>query len=101
MMQHEAAARGTHASMADLRETVLYQEAERLCHTLRHVGTGLISDAADVSTNGNHAVFAGTLVAALTGSPPTRICTTESSTGDTRVLTFGPNVDRLPKFSPD
>ena len=100
-MQHDAVTQVSHASMPDLRKTALYQEAERLCHTLRQVGTGLISDAAEVSTNGTHAVFAGTLVAVLTGSPPTRICTTELSTGDTRVLTFGPNVDRLPKFSPD
>ena len=101
MMQNEAAGRKGHGPYADLRETGLYQEAECLCRTLRQAGTGLISDAADISTNGTHAVFAGTLVAALTGLPPTRICTTELSTGDTRVLTFGPNVDRLPKVSPD
>src|SRR5262249_2351008 len=32
---------------------------------------------------------------------PTRICVAELETGATRVLTFGPNTDRLPKFSPD
>src|SRR5205807_1686910 len=37
----------------------------------------------------------------LEGSPPTRICLTQLATGETRVLTFGPNSDRSPKFSPD
>ncbi|MGH8181829.1 MAG: S9 family peptidase, partial [Steroidobacteraceae bacterium] len=30
-----------------------------------------------------------------------RVCLTDLTTGDTRVLTFGPNTDRLPKISPD
>ena len=37
----------------------------------------------------------------LEGTPPTRICQVDLTSGDTRVLTFGPNTDRLPKFSPD
>src|SRR5690348_8586767 len=37
----------------------------------------------------------------LEGIPPTRIAMTELATGNTRVLTFGPHDDRLPKFSPD
>jgi dipeptidyl aminopeptidase/acylaminoacyl peptidase len=85
----------------DIRATVLYDEAEALHRAIRQPGTGLISDAAEVSTNGTQAVFAGTLVETLKGSPPTRICLTDLATGDTRVLTFGLNVDRLPKFSPD
>src|SRR5262249_869690 len=80
-----------------------YQEAASLYTTLRQPGTGQISDAAevDVSAGGQYAVFSGTVVDRLEGLPPTRICLTDLSTGDTRVLTFGPNVDRLPKFSPD
>src|SRR5207245_1383599 len=31
----------------------------------------------------------------------TRICSTDLASGYTRVLTFGPNIDRSPKFSPD
>lgn len=87
----------------DIRQTEVYREAEALFQTLRRPGTGQISDAADVhvSPDGAQAVFAGTIVEKLEGAPPTRICLTELSTGDTRVLTFGPNVDRLPKFSPD
>ena len=85
----------------DLRRTALYQEVESLILTLRQPGAGLVSDAAEVSTNGRQAAYAGTLVEALEGTPPTRICLADLATGDTRVLTFGPNVDRLPKFSPD
>lgn len=87
----------------DIRRTALYQEAERLHQTLRQPGSGQVSDAAEVhaSPDGRYAVFAGTLVDTLEGALPTRICLTELATGDTRVLTFGPNVDRLPKFSPD
>jgi dipeptidyl aminopeptidase/acylaminoacyl peptidase len=85
----------------DIRETGVYREAAALYQALRQPGTGLISDAVDVSSNGSQAVFAGTIVEALNGAPPTRICSTDLASGDTRVLTFGPNVDRLPKFSPD
>ena len=87
----------------DIRTTELYREVEALVKALRQPGTGQISDAVEVhaSPDGRRAVFAGTLVDALEGTPPTRICSTDLTTGDTRVLTFGPNIDRLPKFSPD
>jgi dipeptidyl aminopeptidase/acylaminoacyl peptidase len=87
----------------EIRATDLYHEIEALYKTLRQPGTGQISDAAEVrvSPDGKRAVFAGTLVDALEGTPPTRICLTALVTGDTRVLTLGPNVDRLPKFAPD
>src|SRR5688572_30055658 len=87
----------------DIRETALYREAEALFKTLRQPGTGQISDAVEVhvSPDGQRAVFTATLMDKLEGSPPTRIALTELSGGDTRVLTFGPNTDRLPKFSPD
>jgi len=85
----------------DIRKTRLYQEAEALYRAQRQPGSGLISDAAELSTDGVRAVFAGTIVDALSGIPPTRICLTDLISGDTRVLTFGPNNDRLPKFSPD
>src|SRR5258707_14835359 len=87
----------------DIRATDLYRKIDGLCKRLRQPGTGVISDAAEVhvSTDGYLAVFAGTLMDELEGTPPTRICLTHLTNGDTRVLTFGPNVDRLPKFSPD
>lgn len=84
----------------DIRETALYTEVQALWQALRQPGRGIISDASEVSTNGSHVVFAGTIVDELNGSPPTRICSTDLRTGDTRVVTFGPNCDRQPEFSP-
>jgi dipeptidyl aminopeptidase/acylaminoacyl peptidase len=87
----------------DIRESALYQEVEGLYRSFRQPGTGQISDAVEVhvSPDGGHAVFTGTLVDTLEGLPATRICSTDLATGLTRVLTFGPHFDRLPKFSPD
>jgi dipeptidyl aminopeptidase/acylaminoacyl peptidase len=87
----------------DIRDTAVYHEVDAFYRALRQPGTGQISEAVEVhvSPDGRHVVFAGTLMERLEGVPPTRICVTDLSTGDTRVLTFGPNIDRLPKFSPD
>jgi dipeptidyl aminopeptidase/acylaminoacyl peptidase len=87
----------------DLRETALFREAEALYKALRQPGTGQISDAAEVhvSPDGNRAVFAGAIMDKLEGTPSTRVCLVDLLSGDTRVLTFGPNTDRLPKYSPD
>jgi dipeptidyl aminopeptidase/acylaminoacyl peptidase len=87
----------------DIRHTALYREAQALFKAMRGTGTGQISDAADIhaAPDGTRVVFSGVLVDERDGSPPTRICTTELESGDTRLLTFGPNIDRLPKFSPD
>jgi dipeptidyl aminopeptidase/acylaminoacyl peptidase len=86
----------------DIRETDLFQEADALYKALRQPLTGRLSEAADVevSPDGAHVVFTGTLAENLEGTPPTRICRTDLATGDTRVLTFGPHSDRLPKYSP-
>jgi dipeptidyl aminopeptidase/acylaminoacyl peptidase len=86
----------------DIRGSAHYQEAEALFARLRLPGTGQIGDAAEinVSSDGSMAVFAGTLVERLEGSPPTRICLADLRAGTMRVITFGPNTDRLPKFSP-
>jgi dipeptidyl aminopeptidase/acylaminoacyl peptidase len=87
----------------DMRDTPLYREAESLLQALRSPGTGQISDAAElnVSPDGKRAVFAATIMDRLAGLPPTRIAEVEFSTGSARVLTFGPNTDRLPRYSPD
>lgn len=61
----------------------------------------MISDAADVSSNGREAAFAGTVADSLQATPPTRICVTDLSTAETRVITSGPNIDRYPRFAPD
>src|ERR1700734_1666305 len=87
----------------DIREADLYQEARALYRTLRAPGTGQVSDAEEVhvSPDGERAIFSGALMDKLEGTPSTRICLVEMASGNVRVLTFGPNIDRLPKFSPD
>lgn len=87
----------------DIRGTDLYCEIETLCRNLRQPGTGQISDAAEIhaSSDGTWVVFSGTIMDKLEGIPPTRVCATDLATGGTHVLTFGPNSDRSPKFSPD
>jgi dipeptidyl aminopeptidase/acylaminoacyl peptidase len=84
----------------DIRGTAFYCEAEDFYRATFQPGSGLIADAAEVSAHGSRAVFTGTLAETLTGTPPTRICMTELTTSVTRVLTFGPRCDRLPKFDP-
>jgi dipeptidyl aminopeptidase/acylaminoacyl peptidase len=84
----------------DIRETALYREAEALYGAFRRPGSGLIADATEISAHGGRAVFTGTLIDAGNESL-SRVCLTDLGSGDTRVLTFGPNTDRLPKLSPD
>jgi dipeptidyl aminopeptidase/acylaminoacyl peptidase len=84
----------------DIRETPLFRESESMSRAFRRPGSGLISDAAEISAQGGRAVFTGTLVNSA-NEPLSRICLIDLSSGDTRVLTFGPNTDRAPKLSPD
>jgi dipeptidyl aminopeptidase/acylaminoacyl peptidase len=87
----------------DARADPLYLEAEVLHTKLRQPGTGQISDATEVhvAPDGRYAVFAGTIVDKFNGSPPTRVCRIDLSSADIRIMTFGQNTDRLPKYSPD
>lgn len=87
----------------DIRSTSLYREVEASFTQLRRPGSGELSDAAEIhaSPDGARAVFIGTLVDRLEGTPPTRICLADLRSGDMRVLSAGPHTDRLPKFSPD
>src|SRR4051794_28222330 len=89
--------------LTDIRQTALYREAEELFRTWHQPGTGQISDAAEVnaSPQGDRAVFTGTIIDRLEGASSTRICDVALTSGETRVLTFGPHTDRLPIFSPD
>ncbi len=84
----------------DIRETALYRETEALYRTFRRPGSGLVADAAEISAHGDRAVFTGTLVDSA-NEAASRICLTDLGSGDTRVLTFGPNTDRAPRLSPD
>ncbi len=87
----------------DIRKEPQYRDAESLYRQFRQPGSGLIFDAieAHVASHGMHVVFAGSLAESLEGTPPTRLCLTDLTDGGTRVLTFGPHVDRSPKYSPD
>ena len=87
----------------DVRESTLYREAEQFYEAVCRPGTGQLSDAADVhvSPDGTRAVFAGNIFESLAGAPQSRMCLIDLASAETRVLTFGPNTDRLPKFSPD
>src|SRR4029077_20934701 len=65
--------------------------------------TGQVSDAAEIhaSPEGKHALFTGTVLDSLEGIPSTRVCKIDLVSGDVRVLTCGPRIDRLPRYSPD
>src|SRR6266404_3880263 len=87
----------------DIRESQLYREAETLYTSIWQPGTGQISDALAICAHpeGDRAAFSGVIVDRLEGTPSSRICQVNLTTGKVRVLTFGPNTDRLPKYSPD
>ena len=87
----------------DVRDTDLYKEIEALFKEIWRPGLGHIADAAEIhaSPNGDTAVFSGFILNTLEGTPPSRVCQVDLQSGDLRVLTFGPNVDRKPKYSPD
>ena len=84
----------------DIRDTTAYRDAEGVYRSVYRPGTGLVSDAAEISAFETQAVFTGILADGLDGTPPTRICLANLKTGDTRLLTAGPNFDRSPKFAP-
>lgn len=84
----------------DIRDTPLYRETEALYRTFRRPGSGLIADAGEISADGRRAVFTGNLIDPA-NEAVSRICLTDLTSGDTRVLTFGPNTDRAPKLAPD
>lgn len=87
----------------DIRGTQLYRDARKFCSDVRRPGQRRISDAAQVqvSPDGRHFAFTGTTAERIEEEPPTCIALTELATGATRLLTSGPSMDRLPKFSPD
>ena len=87
----------------DLRGTQTYAELERYASAWLKPGSGLVRDAAElaVSPDGRKVAFAGVMIEKLVGAPTTRICVADLESGDVRVVSFGPNTDRLPKWSPD
>lgn len=87
----------------DITDTPLFKEARDIYQSLYNPGSGLVADAVEVDAapDASSAVFTGTLVETLDAPSSTRICSVDITSGDVRVLTFGPNSDRLPKYSPD
>ncbi len=87
----------------DIRATDLYREILQFCSNVRQPGTGRISDCSQLhaSPDRKHVVFAGTVADRVEEEPPTRVALTELATGSTRLLTYGPNTDKLPRFSAD
>jgi len=87
----------------DIRDTALFSEAALIYQTVRQAGTGQICDAAEVqaSPDGARAVLTGVMVDKPEGAPTSRICQVELTSGEIRILTFGPHADRHPKYAPD
>jgi dipeptidyl aminopeptidase/acylaminoacyl peptidase len=87
----------------DIRETKLYKELEEYFTLLFKPGTETIIDATDlsVSPDGRFAAFTGIRIEDITGPQVTRICLVDINTGQMRVISQGPNNDRLPLWSPD
>ena len=88
---------------ADIRATETYREIVEFCHGVRQPGTGRISDGSQlhISPDGDRLVFSATVVDKIEEEPPTYIALCELATGKTRLITSGPNTDRLPSFSGD
>jgi dipeptidyl aminopeptidase/acylaminoacyl peptidase len=94
---------GLEVSERDIRHTQVFGDVRDFYQQMRRPGSGKISDAAhiDVSPDGGTAVFSGTIMDSLVGTPSTRVCAVELKSGEVRVLSNGPHVDRLPRYSPD
>lgn len=90
-------------SRRDIRGTDLYREAEAFYRDALGPGTGKIGDImeVDASPDGTRAICTGMIMERLEGKPQGRICEVDLETGDTCMLTAGPNIDRLPKYAPD
>jgi dipeptidyl aminopeptidase/acylaminoacyl peptidase len=87
----------------DLRGSPLYRQAEMLFDQIRRPASGLITDAYEICVAPDRAcaVFVGEAVEGLECLPSRRIWEIDLHSGSLRALTFGPQTDRLPKFSPD
>lgn len=95
-----------HASIAsdrDLTSTNLWAEVEEHFQKQHSPAFGKVSGANDLalSPDGSKIAFTGSIWEKLEGHPHTRICTVDIATGEVKVITRGPNDDRLPKWSPD
>ena len=87
----------------DVRDTVLYREAEVLFRHLLAPGSGKLGAAIDLvaSPDGKHIAFSGSLPATLDAPVPWQVCMADVKTGALRVLTSGSGSAFSPRFSPD
>ncbi len=87
----------------DIRGSASYREAHDFYAAVRRPGTDRISDLIDLdaSPDGSVAVFTAFIAETLDEPPISRIAHIDLLTGETRMLTAGPFVDRLPRYSPD
>lgn len=85
----------------DIRDATLFKETEALQALLRRPGSGRISDASEIAVcpDAKSALFTGTIVESFEGNPTTRICRVDFRTGQTSIVTMGPNRDWGSKFS--
>lgn len=87
----------------DIRNSAVFQEAERILEAVHRPGEEFISDVADLqpSRDASRLLFTGTSIDALDAPRATRICEFDVATEAITVLTSGPNSDRHARTSPD
>ena len=87
----------------DLRDTPLYQEIEAAYRRIAEPGFGRITAASDVraSPDGTTIAFRGERLDALEGRASNRVCLAAVDGSGVRQVTYGPNDDSGPRWSPD
>lgn len=92
-----------YSRVRDIRETDLFADVESFAKRIRQPGTGHISEIADfdITADGTLALLSGVMMDRLEGLPTTRVCLVDLKAGTRQVLTFGPNIDKTPKFAPN
>lgn len=91
------------APLADMRGTLLYQEAERHFGAVFVPGSGRPVSATEpvAAPDGRQIAFTGAFLENLEGAAAGRICIADVDSGALRVVSFGPGQDMTPAFSPD
>jgi dipeptidyl aminopeptidase/acylaminoacyl peptidase len=87
----------------DIRETPLYKEVEGFYRSVLEPGFGTISDPSDPRPDPNDRwiAFRGELLERLEGHSKGRICLAAPDGSGSRQITYGPNDDDQPRWSPD
>jgi dipeptidyl aminopeptidase/acylaminoacyl peptidase len=87
----------------DIRQTPLFKEIEEQYRRLLEPAFGSVASASSpvVSPDGRKVAFTGIIPEKLEGSPTSRVCVLNRSTGEIEQRSAGPNDDRLPAWSPD